>query len=1179
MPPAVQPTATRLSQAATTSEKPTPTEKPGQSDQTGTEIGETISEFFGSPPELAKSRAESSTHPAYDLHDHWFVPEIEKDQIQFVIAFVPDPVHTHLALVFDRSIDAMQEAAQSQGCWFDRATMPWETERHPQSSNVERRQEESKLTANREKWPGLMIFRRAGPRFDGDTEVCYGKHLFVFAVGETPTGGIHKEQFQRALRIIQHIRGDEGAITTPLYLSGPTFSGSLFSLLVAINEDLALIGSQPITAYSGTVTDLASQKIFNTEVTDKKLKINFASFQENDDALTRAFVQFAFELGYGAREIATLSEDETEFGSRPMNATAPTQPAGQSNVSDPSGVVRLHFPREISQLRAAYQASISGSSSPSDGRAVLPLDLETTGNDDDTVPSFAKMQTPLSQEAIMLKITGELHKHHTKIVLLFATDPIDQLFIAQYLRRAYPPARIGVTTPDLLLAREGDSLLHGTFGVAAYSLAVGSGANLYRTECAGDKPDKPAFPSTLSQGLYNAMIGLLKAMGPIRSAGMTSIWNSGNCPAPQAEQVPGAPYAAYGPPQDCASDCRKFLAPQVQVTILGRDGYWDLESLESATRANAQSTLKPQAGEAVAPKNSHQHVAMSFNVAILLMALIAVLHVWFSMDGTLLSLWEATAQFGYVPGKGEKPREWLLVIGALLLTLGLTLMFAARVMAGASEWPSNAVIYCLFLGTCVFAVLVAQNLAGARKSPRCALAYLAGAALMIGGSVIVACEKPSGLAWMWEPRSVHLTNGCSSLLPILLLLGGGYWWTWYGLRGMILTDSHRPRLPLKTELPSSFLRITEENTARLRKCANPLGFSFSGIAVILAGILLFRITPDWRHPIQTFEGRIFDRSYFLLLVATNSLLLWTLVKLIEIWGETRRVLAAIDRTPLRHAFLRLRGFRWATLWSSASSTMRESYRFIARELECLDCFYRAITSDRHLRIGTTLVSADLRERVRLTIDLRDQTFKKVEAAFADRTKVPEAIESYEELLKAAATTAGTVVSEALETEWKAIRYPVTANPPRFIRDQDWQLAGGPLRQVAEEFVALTYAAYLSVVIVRMRTLVQVAIGIYVALLLSISVYPFEPNPALFTIAVAEFLLGGGVVGYVYAQMHRDATLSRLTSTKEGELDGQFWFQLVGAGAVPLLTLLAGQFPIINQFVVRLLEPALQALNK
>jgi hypothetical protein len=109
-------------------------------------------------------------------------------QARFVVAVLPDPVHTHLALLFDRSIEALQQAAQSQEYAFDRAILPWDRTPH-QDADLEKRQKEEQEQALREANPGLSIFRSA----KGESPP-----LFVLVVGETPTSGLRGEQFQNA---------------------------------------------------------------------------------------------------------------------------------------------------------------------------------------------------------------------------------------------------------------------------------------------------------------------------------------------------------------------------------------------------------------------------------------------------------------------------------------------------------------------------------------------------------------------------------------------------------------------------------------------------------------------------------------------------------------------------------------------------------------------------------------------------------------------------------------------------------------------------------------------------------------------------------------------------------------------------------------------------------------------
>jgi hypothetical protein len=75
----------------------------------------------------------------YEPAEHWNVPERENQRILFVIAPVPDPVHTHMTLMFDRTIEAIQKAAQQSGYLFSRATMPWQMAALPDSPDLKLR--------------------------------------------------------------------------------------------------------------------------------------------------------------------------------------------------------------------------------------------------------------------------------------------------------------------------------------------------------------------------------------------------------------------------------------------------------------------------------------------------------------------------------------------------------------------------------------------------------------------------------------------------------------------------------------------------------------------------------------------------------------------------------------------------------------------------------------------------------------------------------------------------------------------------------------------------------------------------------------------------------------------------------------------------------------------------------
>jgi hypothetical protein len=178
---------------------------------------DTIGAYFG--PELEREP---------EIKKHWGVPKEARASLRFVIATVADPAHTHLSLFFDRQIDAIQEAVQTDGYLFSRAYMPWDNKDHPEAPDVRVRLLQSDYQSGKEGFPGLMIFH--GTPEDNETEIRHD--LFVFVVGETPTGGINKPEFHMAVRAIQDIcAGEPACKPSPaagsLFILGPTFSGSL----------------------------------------------------------------------------------------------------------------------------------------------------------------------------------------------------------------------------------------------------------------------------------------------------------------------------------------------------------------------------------------------------------------------------------------------------------------------------------------------------------------------------------------------------------------------------------------------------------------------------------------------------------------------------------------------------------------------------------------------------------------------------------------------------------------------------------------------------------------------------------------------------------------------------------------------------------------------------------------
>src|SRR5438477_6074690 len=80
--------------------------------------------------------------------------------IRLMVLTIPDPRRTHLSLQFDRTLEAIQQAAQDERYTYDSSWLPWKTERIQFGSMADRKAE-MKEAAEREVCPGLVLFRRS----------------------------------------------------------------------------------------------------------------------------------------------------------------------------------------------------------------------------------------------------------------------------------------------------------------------------------------------------------------------------------------------------------------------------------------------------------------------------------------------------------------------------------------------------------------------------------------------------------------------------------------------------------------------------------------------------------------------------------------------------------------------------------------------------------------------------------------------------------------------------------------------------------------------------------------------------------------------------------------------------------------------------------------------------------
>jgi len=1098
-----------------------------------------------------------------------------KGKVRFVIATVPDPVHTDLALSFDRYVEAISQGAQEAGYIFDHAVLPWPT---PGGEPKETKEDASAraFTLEKENTPGLLIFRKSNP--DSNLE---DKHLLILLVGETPTAGIHKEQFLRAVEIISQERDH----STPLRIDliGPTFSGSLYSLvrLEELAKDHPAFRIRSGTVMSGHAVDdflkLSSNK-------------DFLTFKDTDTYLIDrlvAFVQKDGLEGYEADDIALLSEDETAFGSLSNPGVSGCYPAQDGQHC----LLRIYFPRGISQLRSAYEddpvlASGSGSEKTNAPHTKLKLELESTGSDEDSVPTYAGRQTAISQEAVMMGMVTVLRTHKHRFLVVRATDPKDLLFLTRFLRTNFPQDRIITIGADQLFPRDiNDTIFRGVLSLTNYPLLP--------RQLTDFEPPQPhrVFASTECASLFNATLAILQ---PAETETPSSL--------------PQANYFEYTPPIfDKNSAGSGSAVPAAWLTVMGDDGYWPLATLPppvspsvafsdshpylcrilsqvfphacASSLVGAPSTLRP--ANTSLPNAISLQPSIFNQLVITVLLIFAALFIYLTWFGDFKSRSTFQQQLSLLDDQTR---------GTLLGIIGLVLVVAFVLLGSPISKENSWLPWAVILGAIATAVSTGFNVR-ARGHQRFAVVVAISSVLLMSPLLWITRSHHSINENLVLYRMAWLQSGVSPSLPLLMVCGALFCWTWYNLQLRSLFDRRRPVLPRGVPfLPSEDERGPDEY-------ANVLSHSrsFWVIVTLVIAVLLFQDMDP-----LSLDGTNFDDLYRLffmvgvVLIANSTFNAWTT------WKKCRALLLQIDRSPLRWGFARLEGFSWKPLWGMSGGDLMNAYKPLSRSLEAL----------AHLRASLGVApKPTARDYVQARAGLVDQDLGYLRNAFAKptisarthhlRKTHDDLIYRIQSLQKNLAIACSLVWFAVLENFWRndvrlvaagkgdnpqssdKAKAEASEKPESNLNQPDD--ASGPVEtqstRLAEEFISLVYLNFIHRVLLRLRWLILAATSAYVLLLFSAKLYPFEPHGHIDGLLILMFAGVASVIYLIYAEMHRDSTLSNLTKTTPGELGGDFWLQIIGIGAVPVFSLLATQVPALSRFLFQWLKPVVDAVHR
>jgi hypothetical protein len=836
---------------------------------------------------LDDGRQEAATDPREDI---WCIPDND-DSVRAIIAIVPDPIHSHMTLVFDRSIEAIQLAADNMKYVIDQYWLPWESE-PKQWGDYESWKKAGVEEQERQELPGLLMFRWTGDTTENQSKV---RLLYVFLVSDTATSGINGTQFTNAADYARDVlcpkQASSPAYCKALRVIGPSFSGSLASL-----HDLASQRPETFTVYSGTVS---SATAIQQQHFDKiKPPLTFRPFVNDSESAIWSLLNFLrekHELACNdAPEVAILFEAATTYGSAPRGSA---QPCRYTSFS---------YPREISSLRNAYKQMVSDATSPTDnaagtGKPYLSLNLSDPTNSSDEPPDFSKQQGPLSKEAVLMQFAAQIRRDHYKYVGIVGSNVLDVMFLTNFLRKACPDTRLFVVNSDLLFERELDNAPYlGMMAVSTYPLLA---SNLDWTNPkelqSGIGPRFPRLPFSdqLEEGQYNAALVTIKEIAD----------------GPQVE-----PYEYHVPfeTNPPSFDPKSTRLP-LWITAVGTGGYWPIQ-----VSSNGEKTPDVQF-----PELKSTDFSPAWNAAVTLLCVFAFLHIAILLTASPLRQFRDLALVTTVPAQ----RLFFIHMSSAMVAVALTMLAtpAWRYGLHGTTLLQSLVLFIAvplaLIGIVFTCVLLHANYIFRLKWER------EKGKASDSKSVYITCRVASlsiwvlaiVLLWLWwllfnsDPahygfffafRTIHLATGVSPFTPLLPLFIAIYAWTVFEVWRLRFNNQVRPRLNVHPPFPGA---VTEGPiAAAVNRYFLDRNYLLSFTLIYLVWLAFF----DLRHPFQLFERRPFGWIYEVLFCLVMALMLSAGFRFGQIWSKLKDLLNELERSRIRLAFSRLKGFSWSPIW-------------------------------------------------------------------------------------------------------------------------------------------------------------------------------------------------------------------------------------------------------------------------
>ena len=346
----------------------------------------------------------------------------KKAKVDFAFVFVPDPTQSSVALETDRAFDAVRLAMTKQGFIPYKANvLPWRAFMNQEKDFPKK---DSTLDSGSLALPGVWLFRSvtAGPE----------QLKLLFLIGDSPTVGISKEQFQNAVDQYRKLSN-----SATLEIVGPLYSGSINSLAHCLHNLCGPGHACPhwiVNATSGTAEVKGLNEVFEKASRD-------VATAHLDQIAKQDSMRSLCELLAPAGKTAILSEADTTFG--------------QNAVCKDAEVFR--YSRDLANLRAAYEADsdLMARIFPKSLRPdQLALRFGFNREPSDNIPVYAPENLAVSQQITLRHLARYFQRSDFANLIVVASDTLDTVFLSRFFQDENPNLRVAAFDSDALLDRE-----------------------------------------------------------------------------------------------------------------------------------------------------------------------------------------------------------------------------------------------------------------------------------------------------------------------------------------------------------------------------------------------------------------------------------------------------------------------------------------------------------------------------------------------------------------------------------------------------------------------------------------------------------------------------------------------------------------------------------------------------